>query len=168
MLTDISFFVGDINIPNTSKPEVNQSVNMFIGKYETELLIQMFGADLYQSYVADPTTPRFQLLLKGDPDLNWRGLTYTINDVPYSLIAYYIYWWWIKDKYIWNSGVGTIRTKPNQAEIMSPALKMVEAWNTFSDQVAEFICYMTENSDVFPEWQPYNMWHFNKVNDFDI
>lgn len=169
-LVDTSFFVGDINIANTSKPEVAQSVNLFISKYENELLIQILGIDLYDQMKANPTEERFQKLINGDKDFNWRGLVYTYNgsETKYSLIAYYVYWWWVKDKYIWNSGVGTIRPKPSEGEIMSPALKMMESWNTFSDQAYELTTYIRLNSDVYYEWTPYCLSDFEKVNDFDI
>jgi hypothetical protein len=171
-IVNISFFVGDINIPNTSKPEVAESLQLFIDKYEEELLNQLLGNELYH-LVVDPIPTqydeRFQKLVYGDAAANWRGLVYDYGTpTQYSLIAYYIYWWWLKNKYIWNSGIGTVRPKGSSVDVMSPALPMIEAWNTFSEQVGELYDYMRYYSDVYPEWEPYNLWQFNKVNDFDI
>jgi hypothetical protein len=166
-LIDSSFFVGDINIPNTSKPEVAESLNLFIAKHETELLKQLFGYELWKSYNTDATTPRFFSLINGEDD--WRGLVYNISlDVKGSLIAYYVYWFWMKDKQIWNSGYGTVRPKGDQTEVMPVYLKLMEAWNTFSKQACEFISYIGNNKDIYPEWSPINLWEFNTINDFDI
>lgn len=170
-LVDASFFVGDINIPNTQKPEIAESLNIFISRYEKELLIHLFGFELYNSYLLDPSTDRFVKIINGSVDDNWRGLVYNITDtVKGSLIAYYVYNFWLKDKHVWNSGVGTVRAKGNVTDVMPVAIKMTDAWNEFSRQVLEFSYYMGQdgNADVYPEWQSWGLCSFRKTNDFDI
>lgn len=175
MLIDSSFFVGEINIPNTNKPEVQAELNHFIAKYESELLNHLLGNELYASYLADVDgEQRFQDLINGvsynDGIDYWRGLIYSYNGglTMHSMIAYYTYWFWMKDKSSWNSGIGVVRPEGDKAKPISPALKMTAAWNTFSEQVGEFLQFMNASVDVYPEWQPIYMYQFEKINDFDI
>lgn len=166
-LINPSFFVGDINIPNTSKLEVAESLNVFISKYEKDLLIKMLGYSLWKSYDTDPTTERFVNLINGVDE--WRGLVYDISDtVKGSVIAYYVYCWWLKDKQTWNSGIGVVRPKGDQVDVMPIHIKMVDAWNTCSSIVGEFISYMSDSDDIYPEWNPCELWQLRPINDFDI
>lgn len=170
-LIDYTFFVGEINIPNSSKAEVKSKLNLFIDKYEKELLQQLLGYPLWKLYDADPTPQRFQDLINGvDYDnSHWRGLVYMSGENKFSMIAYYIYYWWMKDQQIWNSGVGTLRPKGDTSEIMPIYLKQMEAWNTFSTQVGELVDYMNNSeTSSYPEWIPVNLWQFAYINDFDI
>jgi hypothetical protein len=172
-LIDTSFFVGEINIPNTGKLEIQESLTHFITKYEQDLLQQLFGYELWKSYNADNTTPRFAYIINGveydNGTKNWRGLIYANGTTKLSLIANYIYYQWMKDKEIWNSGIGVVRPTPNQAIVMSPGLKMVEAWNDMSEQICEFYDYMNfSKNDVYPEWSTFGLWQFKRTNDFDI
>jgi len=166
-LIDTTFFVGEINIPNTSKPEVAESLELFIAKYEEELLLKLLGYELYKAYKDDPSERRFTDLVSGTKE--WRGLVYAISPtVDGSLIAYYVYTWWLKDKHVWNSGVGTVRAKGDATEVMPISLKMTEVWNMFSHQVTEFCTFMEVNKVDYPEWSNVNLWQFRVINEFDI
>jgi len=172
-LIDTSFFVGEINIPNTGKLEVQESLTHFITKYETDLLQQLLGHGLWKSYNADNETPRFVELINGieydNGTKSWGGLVRINGTTKLSLIANYIYYHWLKDKEIWNSGIGSVKPTPNQAINMSPGLKMVEAWNDMSKQICEFYDYMSfSKTSVYPEWNTFGLWQFKRTNDFDI
>ncbi len=169
-LVDTTFFVGDITIPNTHKAEVAENLNLFIGRRENELMLKLLGKELYDLYKANPTDPRFVAIND--------KLVYIIDGQKYSPIAYYVYWWWMKDKASWTSGVGNIRANSNVAVEVSPAIKMVHAWNTFSEGIRAFTTWMDDNSETYPEWsgRTYNWSYgnlygydeFRKTNDFDI
>jgi hypothetical protein len=51
MLIDASYFVGELNIPNTDKPEVLERLNWFIAKYEVVILRDVLGTDLYREFM---------------------------------------------------------------------------------------------------------------------
>jgi hypothetical protein len=176
-LIDASYFIGEINIPNTQKTEIQESLDWFISKYEQELLQKLLGWELWSLYNADASSQRFVDLINGTDYVyggyiyHWRGLIWKAGENPHSLIANYIYWYWMKDKQIWNSGIGTIKATPIQGVVMSPGLKMVHVWNDFAEQVKEFYNYMTWSSVLYPEWNANNvfsLWEFAGTNDFDI
>jgi len=166
-LIDITFFVGEINIPNTSKPEIAESLELFIAKYEPEFIRKLFGNEMYASYLNAPTDPRFTEIINGKD--NWRGLVYPISDsVDGSPIANYIYTMWLKDKHVWNSGVGTVRSKGDGTEVMPISFKMTEMWNQMSRQIVEFQTFMSDKSEIYPDYSPYDIWEFRRINEFDI
>lgn len=287
-LINSSFFTAEINIPNTGKLEVNESINMFINKYENSLLQRLLGYELWKAFMASPTEQRFIDLVNGVEYVNfsgktkkWKGLIYgsdgnpiqqnivgytqrkneqiqvgvnpalvagattalfdgqfgkpnyigefpifervqygstmitnvnytfdsltglfsfvevgdqflpwewfniTFNPVPitgyvppdstvtyYSLIANYVYWYWMKDNAVWNSGLGTASPNKRAAVDMSPAIKMVNAWNDFSCGVENLYDYLNNSKTVYPEYDSSISYlafcEFRKTNDFDI
>lgn len=85
MLIDRSYFIGEINIPNTHKPEIGGLLDWFIEKYETEFLSNVLGYDLYTALKAglqEPTVDqKWPDLIQGVEYINlsqktkyWQGL----------------------------------------------------------------------------------------------
>lgn len=104
MLIDKSYFVGDLDIPNTGDLPVSERVTWFIQKYEPMFLEKLLGYPLYKVFVAGlnvtpPVVPeqRFIDILYGKEytDLNglsrkWQGLIAT--DIPtLNLAGGYVY-----------------------------------------------------------------------------
>jgi hypothetical protein len=52
MLIDRTYFIGELNIPNTSKPEIGGLVDWFIEKYEEKFLTEVLGYELYKAFKA--------------------------------------------------------------------------------------------------------------------
>ncbi|HEY4288264.1 MAG TPA: hypothetical protein VGN00_14265 [Puia sp.] len=103
-LIDISYFVGDINIPNTDQEPVQQRVNYAIQKYEQEFLRKLLGYPLYKAFISSlqvipPAVPEQRMvdILYGKEYTNlqgrltqWRGLILTDNPV-FNLAGEYIF-----------------------------------------------------------------------------
>lgn len=51
MLIDRSYFIGEINIPNTHLPQVGENLDWFIEKYEPKFLRILMGYDFYQAFI---------------------------------------------------------------------------------------------------------------------
>jgi hypothetical protein len=94
-LIDISYFVGELNIPNTDQQPVRERLDRAILKYEQEFLRKLLGYPLYKTFVTGlqvvpPATPDQRILdiLYGKEYTNlqgyltqWRGLIMTDNPV---------------------------------------------------------------------------------------
>lgn len=92
---DASYFVWEINIPNTDETAVAERLTLFISKYEPLFLQKLFGYPLYKAFVAGmtvtpPATPaqRFLDMLYGKEytDLQgriqkWKGIIVTDSPV---------------------------------------------------------------------------------------
>lgn len=51
MLIDPSYFVTELNIPNTDKQEIQENLLWYIQKYEVEILRDALGGDLYRAFM---------------------------------------------------------------------------------------------------------------------
>lgn len=105
MLIDRTYFIGELNIPNTSNQAVAAALDHFIEKYEVDFLQKVLGYELYTSFMSGiahspPIQDKWRILLEGGQytTLNqeiffWKGLVSqppaTINaiDVANSIIV---------------------------------------------------------------------------------
>jgi hypothetical protein len=136
-IIDKTYFVGELNIPDTGDPAVEERLNFFIAKYEVEFLRKIFGQALYNAYVAG-------IAVTPTPDPIWTdlrdGKEYIVNSNNYkwfglrnettkqSPIANYVYYWWLRSD---------TKAKPDNAEDQRAYYEqrnqsMVRAWNEMS------------------------------------
>lgn len=94
-LIDVSYFVGELTIPNTDETAIAERLTGFINKYEPLFLQKLFGYPLYKAFVAamsvtPPATPaqRFLNILYGVEYTDfqgrlqkWKGLIVTDSPV---------------------------------------------------------------------------------------
>lgn len=85
MLIDRTYFVGELNIPNTSQAAIGSLTDLFIEKYEEQFLSDVLGYSLYKALKAGlqvlPVAQKWTDLIEGVEytDLNnrlrfWKGL----------------------------------------------------------------------------------------------
>lgn len=179
-LVNQSFFVRDINIPNTEKEPTKQRVVSFIEKYEPQCLLNLLGYPLFKVFGSE-VSPRMTDLLGGAEyiDFNgntrkWEGLVHDINQ---SLIAYYIYYHYIYHTVqSFNNNSMTIN-KVDGAVNVSPGDMMVTTWNSFSEGSHELLRYLWDSVDLgnnrkYPEFTSYQLQlalkFSRKINIFNI
>lgn len=146
-------FIGEQNIPNTDEAPTAEKVEWFIDEYEPQLLEVLFGSVLYADYLAG---------IALDPiDIKWTSL----QDKAKRAIVCYVYYYFINDNITYNSGVGNVKAKAENAASAQSWDKMVKAWNTMVKQnvkVREFISdgdYETNFTDL-----PQYVWELDFVN----
>jgi len=142
-LIDGSYFRNDIIIPGILESgSYTDEIKNFITKYESEVLTDLLGYELYKLLQADldesgnPQTQRFIDLINGaeftHPDsrqlLKWIGFKNTQKE---SLIAYYVYFNYVYYKETELSKIGTIRSKLDNSNRVSPFDKLQNAWERF-------------------------------------
>jgi hypothetical protein len=76
-LIDVSYFVGELNIPNTGTLPIQERLNWHIQKYETEFLQKLMGYPLWKAFTAvnPPTDARLLNLLNGAEFTDWDGVS---------------------------------------------------------------------------------------------
>lgn len=258
-LINHTFFVGEINIPNTNKPEVVEALSLFINKYEEKFLTELLGYELYKNFMAglkmspieqvwlsllfgtdytynsrigrwkglivlpegmtatidmnntyeaivgrgnpfDPTENTttatlppnfvavpFKVYRRGVGELRSDEYTVTGNQitltnttftkdetlfyekntgiginnnpaaVPHSVIANYVYYYWMRDKVSMTTGIGEAKAKSENASVVSPAYKMAKAWNEMVEEIWSLTNYLTASK--------YTGWDFNSYYD---
>src|SRR5690349_3824485 len=122
-LIDHTYFIGEINIPNTNEINVSELVNHFILKYEEKYLIELLGETLYTQF-------KEGLLLEPIPG-EWVMLRNAlISESPkLSPIANYVYYYWQKDGVTQTTGIGEVVSKSENSVRVSPANKVRSAWS---------------------------------------
>ena len=109
-LINPSFFHTGISVPNIGNPMVNERVQGFINLYEPECLRLLFGSRLAEAFIASPQDARMVDLISGanyqsqyNNTLKWNGL---IEPNNISLIAFYVYYYMMKDMASETTGIG--------------------------------------------------------------
>jgi len=149
---DEDYFINDITVPNTSRPSVLAGLTSFITKFEKEILIKGLGITLYTAFIAglaeaDPLTKWTDLRDGADFTLDYYGTDVLLhwngfkNDDSESLIAYYVFWFYMADQSMQTSQMGIVQTLNENATVVSPALKMNNAWNKMVDLYGYFEGY---------------------------
>ena len=145
MIIDESYFINDIAIANTSQEATLANLNSAIVKYEKEALISILGYELYELYIAGSAVQIYKDILDGKEfsfefcgktvTRKWIGLANSEKD---SLLAYYTYVNYEKDRNTFNSAVGFVTPKVENAEQSNPRLKYVNSWNAYVFQRGDF------------------------------
>lgn len=151
-----------------------QSVAVFDGQNGTENLIGWeviaFRSTIMQPgihYSWDSETGTFTLLVSGDlfgvneyftfEFLSRLIPTGSTSDEPgTSLIANYIYYWYIRTGTTQTTGIGEVITLAENSLNANPRKKLASVWNEMHFWVEEFICFMEtmaiNQPTKYPEW----------------
>lgn len=274
MLIDRTYFIGELNIPNTDQNSVGELLDWFIEKYETEFLEKVLGYELYKALKAGlqevTVDQKWTDLIEGVEYTNlagrltfWKGLVtqppsvinaldalntitvivgrgqiydpvtgsnsttipaalvgktftleqrgigqlredeysivgntltltsgvFAVNDTFFyksatlaintstgvskkSLIANYIYYWFVRNNHTQTATMGEVKTQNENAVNISPAVKMTRAWNEMSSWICELVEYLNAMSTTYTEWSKQNVYSmqysFGSINEFNI
>ena len=170
-LTDYTYFVGDIVIPNTSVPAIQERVNHFINKYEKECLIKALGVELFNAFVADSTSgtpvvpPASQTRMQditfgcpyedfgGNPQV-WDGLIDTTNKI--SPLSNYIYCEFEYASALQTTGVSTGVMNTNAGVSVAPSEKIERASSIMAEKFRSLAFFLWSKQDVYPEYKKFN------------
>jgi len=185
-LIDRTYFVGELNIPNTSQAAIGSQVDLFIEKYEDKFLREVLGYTLNKAFQAGvqemPVAQKWTDLIEGVEYISvngktkyWRGLIDAISgnvDFDVSPIANYIYYWYQRNNWTHTANTGEVKPQNENAAIANPALKMVRAWNEMSEWVRELVDYLNARKDDYTEWANQDVYcmlrKFKPINEFNI
>ena len=141
MAIDSSYFINDIAIANTGQEAIEANLNSAIVKYTKEALLSILGYELYQLYINDLAVQIYKDITEGKEfSFEFRGKTITRkwigleNAEKDSLLAYYTYVQYHKDRNTFNTGIGHVTAKVKNANQDNPRLKYVNAWNNYVSQ----------------------------------
>jgi len=163
-LITTDYFRLDINVPD----DTYSTLSDYITRYEPEILRRLLGETLYQlvaAYDAESSDQRIIDLVAGkdytvgDYTVSWKGL---INTTDYiSLIAYYVYYWYVRDKISNLATTGFISSSHENAQNSAPNIKLAEVWGKMRELYGYYgqdsllpSCYnfLAEHESDYPEW----------------
>ena len=173
MIIDSTYFINDISLPTDEGNYLNK-LNYWITKVEKKILIDCLGYELWSLFNAElptPTTARYTAILDGAEYTNsngyldyWNGLANTDKE---SFLAYFTYFYYVKNAQKSASGQGTTSNLFENADKADPSELLKTAYNSGYDLYYKLYDYLLVNIDTYPEW------HFTekekeKVNIFNI
>jgi len=95
-----------------------------------------------EPYQPDPLLPNYVPqkwidLVKGctyevnEIPLKWNGLAYSLGTSKQSLLADYVYYFWLESQVSYMTGVGDAKGNPKGAVLVNPTQRYVNTWNDF-------------------------------------
>jgi hypothetical protein len=165
-IVNASFFIGDINIPNLGNTAIIERLNSFVAKYEEQCFTELFGYAFYKLYKDNVSSERMMFITDGSEysgcfgDLqNWEGIVVNENT---SFLAFYIYYYFQQSSATLTTGVSTAAAHTDGASSVSPAEKMVYAWNEYSEIASSLLNFLwfkkdSANQRLYPEFTAHQL-----------
>lgn len=170
-LIDSSYFYGPIAVAQITQPEVLLELNLYIAKYEPQVLTCLLGAALYAELL-DAIAGDANLVAGGNAkykairdgvlvytDLygqrnSWIGLTNASKSSP---IANFVYFYYSRDHVTATTGTGEKVGDAENSTSVSSVNKQVHAWNELVDYCRALRLYILSNQANYPTWvDPWN------------
>lgn len=202
MITTSSYFVGDIEISNIEDTAPNSNLlgnkvelEKIIKIYEPDCLTKSLGYALYALLEAerdetktnglkDSADAKWNDLLNGKTytkdgyPVKFKGIIFKDGDIKRSLIAEYIFHYYLKKNRKIRSGIGMHKAKGKGTIFVDDTREYVDSYNRFYEltvgncksikenagirSLYQFIDDMnTETANTYPNWMPYT---FPKLN----
>jgi hypothetical protein len=196
-LIDFTYFKDEINLPEMTygSEDGYGGYLTYIERYEKEILIKLFGYEIYKLIAAyDPASPgdteqRIRDIIEGKEftvsnyTYKWNGL---VNTSKVSIIAYYVYYYIIRDQVSNSSTTGQVENQKENGVVVSPKFKMSNAWDKMQRLIGEcfrgeyyadvnyffdeeyynsLYFFMSDNYNTYPEWR---YGYIGSVNAFDL
>lgn len=168
------FYGGKLKIAQASEPSVAAAIAVSIDTYEPEFLTKLFGYAMYKAYLAEVGADgRMQDLRDGKEYTNrygvldkWRGLKFVDGTGKRSMIANFVYYWWMRSNATATTGTGEKNIGSKNATSTDSVNKQVTAWNEMVKYVNQFWEYLYAKQDVFPEY--FNNWPIIKRDSIEL
>lgn len=169
-LIDTTYFINEINLPTPYNSD-DANLDDFITRFEPDVLDRALGyelSQLVQAYANPGSDQRIIDIVEGkeytisyngrDQSVKWKGL---VNDDKRSLIAYYVYCYYMRDMITQTTFMGEMQAVGENATAASARGKINQAWQMLrelygyhgQDQLsASLYVFLTENESDYPEW----------------
>jgi hypothetical protein len=155
------FFFTQLHIPQLTDNAVNTDLEWLIAEYEPKLLENLLGYPLYKLFVAGiiANTQIYKDIRDGKEYTNsrgelvkWKGLSFGEAPLKKSLIANYVYFYWLKKNNSSTTVSGEKTTKTENAEASSPRYKAARAWNDMVEMNKQLRDFLLANLATYPEY----------------
>ncbi len=181
-LIDKTYFVHEINIPDSAYSDLDA----YITHYQKELLLKLLGYDLwklvdeYDSTNPSASTQPVIDLVEGKEyqvsgyTVKWNGLK---NADKISIIAYYVYYWYVRNKSVMVTPTGTKQAKGENSVPGTAILTVSQAWSRlvrlygyprqdlYEPSVYNFL--ILHYAD-YPQWWFTTFTELGEINAFDL
>lgn len=164
-IVDIDDFIGRYALSVSDYGE--EKFNDFITQEQYDLLIEMFGAALYNTYDTTPATAEWVSLLAGETYTGIDGYTYNWKGLKY-LMKPFIFSRWINSDHLKSAQSGMVApqfenaTKGTEYQRKRIAFKR---WNEFVDRWNECYSYLWAKNSSANNYDEFYVWWIEKFKD---
>ena len=150
-LIDASYFNRETAIPNVNELQGNASteLTLFIDDKVRLLLQNVLGFELFTDLDSDITNgvlktdaeQKWKNLVNGvtytkeGKQYRWKGLLYTEGTFKSSLLADYVYYFWLENEVSNMTGVGEVVQVSKNAVSVNSTQRLIKTWNRFVNAV---------------------------------
>jgi len=161
-IIDQTYFIKELNVPNINEMDSDTlvSLEIDIDKYVRLLLHSALGYDLFKDLDDNITDGELNSgadqkwkdlvngveYLKDGKTYRWRGLIFTEGNYKGSLLAKYVFYYWLKDSVSLLTGTGEKQITATNAIAVNSTQRLTAVWNDFVNDYQGNIC-----SHVWPE-----------------
>lgn len=150
ILTDISSFIGPINIDISSKG-VEFEIQEYCERLEAELLEKLLGRTLYTEYLDNTTDQKFVDLINGvTASFEWGGITRKYTGLK-TKFCYYIYYLYSKDQYATNTAHGDVAPEHVGGTYQYNEGRAIRAYNKWIDAFNDAVDFIRYKNDLIPD-----------------
>lgn len=167
MLIDLTYFVGQITIPDRSSVVVQESLNQLIKIKEPEFLRSVLGVKMYNDLLENQTDQKYIDLLRGVDftykrrEEHFSGLANP--DTLTSAIARYVYCAWQENEWSTTFGSGEARSIGENSTQYNPLNKMLKAHNDNVTELHLMLDFIDSKKEDYPLFSPkikHDMWYY--------
>lgn len=199
-LINPSYFTGQLAIAQRGQPQVADDIQSYIDRCEQEFLSAALGYDLMVDFYAglklNPVPSQWLELKNGvvfkntsgwwpafgagnmnmrpfynnNQNMNWYGFAANKPGTP-SPLASYVYYEYMRDLNIQNSGIGFVKAKGEGSVTGNPYLKLVDRWNNMCDNIMTLWFFLeTRGASIYSSYNQNNLDYnfFERQNIFGI
>lgn len=149
MVIDRADFVNKFEIH--TKYTNDNKLNSYCERYEVNYLVDLFGVELYNLFIAEIELPIYDILLNeilfqdGSEIYNSKGIK--------SMLLGFIYFEYQRDGAKQETVNSSVKIKSNVSEMASFGIRNLQSWYNESVETYKAIqAYLKLNSDVYPTY----------------
>lgn len=181
-LIDQTYFIKELSIPNLNEMDSDTlaTLNIDIDKYVRELLQNTLGYSLFKDLdnnitdgALDEGAPQKWIDLvdgaeytKDSKIYNWKGLKFEEGNYKGSLLAKYVYYYWLKDSVSLLTGTGEKSITATNAAAVNSNQRLVSVWNDFVNDYQGDLSGNFYTNQCFDNWMKPNKNNFVSLIQF--
>jgi len=150
-----------IAIPNLNEDSVSSRLQSYIDLKEDDYFIDVLGQelkDLYLSGIGEVTPDQKWTDLQNGAifecsgrQMKWTGF---LNDIKDSPIAYYTYFYLVREGNSILTGTGVVESVNENSNKITPLVKLVDAWSYMVKKNRLLKLFIEANISDYPEYDP--------------
>lgn len=159
-LIDNTYFAGPLTIAQLGQPEVIKAVDLAIDLHEPAFLDAVLGYSLSKSFqagIAEVSPAHKWLDIRDGVEYTnyssykrkWIGFVNSTTKV--SPLANYVFYQYMENICMQTVGIGVVSAQSENSQVITPAPKMVYAWNRMVEYLQNLWDFLNVNQSTYAD-----------------